>query len=110
MNSIRQRNILEYIETNQIVTIKELQNLFPDVSLMTIHRDLDVLSQGGAIVKVRGGARAVRHTGDPGFDVRLEENNPGKMSMDMEPMSQASVMQPSQSTFRSDRSVVTRDW
>ena len=81
MNSIRLKNICDYIETKQVVTIKELQRLYPDVSLMTIHRDLDVLEESGVIVKVRGGARAVRHTGDPGFEVRLQENNAGKLVM-----------------------------
>lgn len=81
MNSIRQKKICDYIETMQIVTIKELQSLFPDVSLMTIHRDLDALEESGAIVKVRGGARSVRHSGDPGFEVRLRENNEGKAAM-----------------------------
>ena len=55
MNSIRQKIICDHIESRQIVTIKELQTLFPDVSLMTIHRDLDALEASGAIVKVRGG-------------------------------------------------------
>lgn len=81
MNSIRQKKICDYIEARQIVTIKELQNLYPDVSLMTIHRDLDALVQSGKVVKVRGGARAVRHTGDPGFEERLQENNAGKVAM-----------------------------
>lgn len=81
MNSIRQKSICDYIESRQIVTIKELQALFPDVSLMTIHRDLDALAQSGAIVKVRGGARSVRHSGDPGFEERLQENNAGKLAM-----------------------------
>ena len=78
MNSIRQKKICDFIESQQIVTIKQLQELYPDVSLMTIHRDLDALVQSGAVVKIRGGARAVRHTGDPGFEVRLQENNAGK--------------------------------
>lgn len=79
MNSIRQQTIRVFIEQNHVVTIKELQALCPDVSLMTIHRDLDALEQGGSIVKVRGGARSVRHAGDLGFDVRLQENISGKM-------------------------------
>ncbi len=96
MNSIRQKSICDYIESKQIVTIKELQNLHPDVSLMTIHRDLDVLEQSGAIVKVRGGARAVRHTGDPGFEVRLRENNTGKAAMAQKALS---LIQPGCSVF-----------
>lgn len=81
MNSIRQDETREYIEQNHVVTIKQLQSLHPDVSLMTIHRDLDALEQMGVIVKIRGGARSVRHTGDPGFEERLRENNRGKSSI-----------------------------
>lgn len=81
MNNLRQERLQEYIEKKNTVTIKELQGIFPDVSLMTIHRDLDLLEKQGFIVKFRGGARSVRHTGDPEFNVRLLENNPGKMTI-----------------------------
>lgn len=81
MNSIRQSLIREFIEKNHVVTIRELQALCPDVSLMTIHRDLDALAHSGIIVKVRGGARSVRHAGDIGYDIRLQENIAGKMVM-----------------------------
>lgn len=81
MNSIRQALIRDYIEKNNVVTIRQLQALCQDVSLMTIHRDLDALVQAGTIVKVRGGAKSVRHAGDLGFDVRMEENISGKMSI-----------------------------
>ncbi len=81
MNSIRQQQILDYIEKNHVVTIRALQELCPDVSLMTIHRDLDALELRGSIVKVRGGARSVRHTGDLGYDIRMQENVEGKLLM-----------------------------
>ncbi len=81
MNEIRLEQIRQFIESNHVVTIKQLQALCPEVSLMTIHRDLDLLAQSGDIVKVRGGAKSVRHAGDPGYDVRLRENNAGKHLM-----------------------------
>ena len=96
MNSIRQEQIRDCIEKNNVVTIKELQALFPEVSLMTIHRDLDALEQAGDIVKVRGGARSVRHTGDLGFDVRLRENNAGKREIAHKALS---LIQPNSSVF-----------
>ena len=68
----------QYIEQENVVTIKALQQMFPNVSLMTIHRDLDLLEQEGCIVKFRGGAKAVRHAGDLEFNVRMAENNAGK--------------------------------
>ena len=81
MYSIRQEQIREYIEEKNVVTIKELQALFPEVSLMTIHRDLDALERSGTVVKFRGGAKSVRLTGDPEFNVRMRENNSGKQVM-----------------------------
>ena len=79
MNSIRQEQMREYIEQRNLVTIKELQAIFPKVSLMTIHRDLDALERSGVVVKFRGGAKSVRLTGDPEFNVRMRENSEGKM-------------------------------
>lgn len=78
MYSIRQEQMREYIEQKNVVTIKALQALFPDVSLMTIHRDLDALERSGVVVKFRGGAKSVKLAGDPEFNVRMRENNIGK--------------------------------
>ena len=81
MNKVRQEKIRREIERCHVVTIRQLQALCPEVSVMTIHRDLYALEQTGAIVKIRGGARSVHHAGDPGYDVRLQENNGGKLLM-----------------------------
>lgn len=81
MNTIRQEKILAFIEQNNVATTKELQALCPEVSFMTIHRDLDALEQQGVIIKVRGGARAVRHAGDIAFDESIQENNRGKSAI-----------------------------
>ncbi len=81
MYSLRQERIKQYIEQENVVTIKALQKLFPDVSLMTIHRDLDSLQAQGTVVKFRGGARSVRYSSDPEFNVRMRENNMGKMEI-----------------------------
>lgn len=78
MNNIRQEKIKELIEQQNVVSIRQLKALFPDVSLMTVHRDLDALVREGSIVKFRGGAKSVRHAGDPEFNERIRENNPGK--------------------------------
>lgn len=81
MNRIRQDRIKDYIEAHELVSIRQLRDLFPEVSLMTIHRDLDTLVEEGFVVKFRGGARAVRHAGDPEFNERMRRNNAGKMAM-----------------------------
>lgn len=81
MNRIRQDKIKDYIESRGVITIKQLQDLFPDVSLMTIHRDLDALVESGDAVKFRGGAKSVRHAMDLEFDVRMRQNNAGKTAI-----------------------------
>lgn len=96
MNTIRQEKMREFIEQNRVVTTKELQALFPDVSFMTIHRDLDALEKRGVAVKIRGGAKSVRHTGDIGFDERMQENNSGKSAIAQKAIS---LIQPHSSVF-----------
>ncbi len=59
MNS-RQRIIAEFIEEKREVTLASLRNLVPDVSEMTIRRDLEALEHTGHIVRVHGGARSVK--------------------------------------------------
>ena len=81
MYSIRQEQMKEFIERENVVTIKQLQSLFSDVSLMTIHRDLDALEKDGVIVKFRGGAKSVRHAGDLEFNERMGANNLGKTAI-----------------------------
>ena len=96
MNQIRLDRMKAYIEQKNVVTIKELQALFPEVSLMTIHRDLDALMEAGAVVKFRGGAKSVRHSGDPEFNVRIGENNSGKFAIAQKAME---LIQPHSSVF-----------
>lgn len=96
MNKIRQEKIKEFIEEKNVVTIKQLQALFPDVSLMTIHRDLDALVEEGSVVKFRGGAKSVRHSGDPEFNVRMRENNAGKLAIAQKALE---LIQPHTSVF-----------
>lgn len=81
MNRIRQERMKKYIESKSIATIKELKALFPDVSLMTLHRDLSALEALGIITKYRGGVRSVHQADDVEFNIRMKENNTGKISM-----------------------------
>jgi DeoR/GlpR family transcriptional regulator of sugar metabolism len=74
MYEIRQAKIKDLIQKNQIVSMKELQELCPDVSLMTLHRDLDALAAAGIIVKLRGGARVAMQSGETSFQIRQNEN------------------------------------
>lgn len=80
INNLRREEIKKYIENQGVVTIKELSALFSSVSLMTIHRDLDVLEQEGYIVRVRGGAKYLGGTSDhePAYELRAIKNKRAK--------------------------------
>lgn len=96
MNRIRQERIKEYIESRSVATIKELQELVPEVSLMTIHRDLDALEKQGIIAKYRGGVKSIHHPDDVEFNIRMRENNNGKQLMAQKALS---LLQPHSSIF-----------
>lgn len=96
MNRIRQESIKKYIESQSVATIKELRELFPEVSLMTLHRDLNALEEMGIITKYRGGVRSVHHPDDIEFNIRLKENTAGKISMMKKAMK---LLQPQSSIF-----------
>ena len=49
MYHIRQDKMKAFIEAEYAVTIRQLQELFPEVSLMTIHRDLDALDRKSVV-------------------------------------------------------------
>lgn len=78
MYDIRRQEMSRLINERERISIKELQQIFPGISLMTIHRDLDALESTGLIVKVRGGARSVHHKVDPSLEIRSRENLAGK--------------------------------
>lgn len=74
MNQIRREQIHKYIQEKGAVSIKQLTELFPDVSVMTIHRDLAKLEEERLIIRTRGGAMSVNyHVITEGkFETRLQ--------------------------------------
>ena len=66
------------------MTVKELSALFPDVSLMTIHRDLEKLEQEGVISRTRGGAVSTVQGGsitEAKLEARMHTNMKAKREM-----------------------------
>ncbi len=57
----RRKLIYDLIEQKGEVTIHELESLFPDVSSMTLRRDLDFLENEHKLVKIKGGAMSLSH-------------------------------------------------
>lgn len=78
MNVNRREIIRSYVNDKDFISIKELQELCPEVSFMTLHRDLDVLEEEGVLTKVRGGAKILHYTTEPLFDIRSRVNIRGK--------------------------------
>lgn len=79
MNTVRREEIKKYIEHKDVVSLKELSTAFSNVSLMTIHRDLDFLEEQGYIIRIRGGARYIGHRSvEPAFETREIVNKDAK--------------------------------
>ena len=57
----RREQIKKHIISKGFVTLTELSSLFPDVSTMTLRRDLEYLETQGEIVRTKGGAKSIMH-------------------------------------------------
>ncbi len=57
----RRSKILELIVDNGFMSIAKLAELFPNISAMTIRRDLETLEQRGEVVRTKGGAKSIVH-------------------------------------------------
>ena len=56
MKNERRSQIKAYISEHKSARIEDLAKQNPDVSLMTLRRDLAALEEEGFLVRVRGGA------------------------------------------------------
>lgn len=54
----RREAIKKILREKGVVYLKELEELFPDLSSMTLRRDLEKLEDEGFAIKIRGGARS----------------------------------------------------
>lgn len=66
IRSARLKQILTWLEEENALSIKEFESRL-GVSHMTVHRDLDALSEKGLIRKVRGGAVLAPHQSEARF-------------------------------------------
>ncbi len=77
---LRRADILERVQRDGRVSLSDLVNDYA-VSPVTVHRDLDLLSSGGLIERVRGGARAVPESRAPietAWSARMRQAGPQK--------------------------------
>lgn len=77
MSSGRRGMIKELLSQKPFVSLQELEQMFPDVSSMTLRRDIEYFERLGEAIKVRGGARSMKfitNSLEDSFSKRLSEN------------------------------------
>ena len=82
MTADRRASINQYIQSRGEIRLKELEERYPDVSSMTLRRDLEFLERQGRIVRIRGGAKSLAHLSmikEAAYTQRQAENTDAKM-------------------------------
>lgn len=63
MSFNRREKILELLREQNTVMLRDLEKQFPEVSAMTLRRDLEFFEKIGEVIRIRGGARRVKSLG-----------------------------------------------
>ena len=77
MSSLRRNKIRELLQAKPFISLHDLEAMFPDVSSMTLRRDIEYFEKQGEAIKVRGGARSMKFittSMEDAFSLRLHEN------------------------------------
>ncbi len=81
MHSARREIIRDMLQTTPFLSLHELEARFPDVSSMTLRRDIEYFEKIGEAIKVRGGARSmkfIKTSMEDAFQQRLKRNTDAK--------------------------------
>jgi DeoR family transcriptional regulator, fructose operon transcriptional repressor len=84
MNIPRRDQLREYIQNKGEVQLKDLEQLFPDVSSMTIRRDLTFLENKGYLIRTRKGAKSISQipaTQEDVYSRRAQKNMDAKIQI-----------------------------
>lgn len=84
MKAARRQLISELIQSRPFISLKELEEKFPDVTSMTLRRDIEYFEKQGELIKVRGGARSMKFitaTSDDAYTEREKENYSSKLAI-----------------------------
>lgn len=86
MNNKRQEHILEILEKKGDIQLNELKEIFPDVSMMTLRRDLIKFEKKGIVFRTYGGAVSVKKlpngSGEENpYSLRASENVEAKIQI-----------------------------
>ena len=81
MERSRRDTVREILISKPFTSLDELERRFPEVSSMTLRRDIEFFEEQGEVIKVRGGARALRFISmskEDSFYKRTFQNMEGK--------------------------------
>ncbi len=81
MGRTRRAEVREILISKPFTSLQELEERFPEVSSMTLRRDIEYFEERGDVIKVRGGARALHFitlTLEDSYYKRSLENTEGK--------------------------------
>ncbi len=84
MNYPRKVLVREILISKPFTSLKELEERFPDVSSMTLRRDIEFFERQGDVIKVRGGARSMKFittSMEESFSTRSTENTFSKQKI-----------------------------
>jgi len=84
MNYPRKVLVREILISKPFTSLKELEERFPNVSSMTLRRDIEFFERQGDVIKVRGGARSMKFittSMEDSFVTRSNENNYSKQKI-----------------------------
>ena len=77
----RRAAVGQLLQSKPYVSLHELEERFPDVSSMTLRRDIEYFEGLGEVIKVRGGARSMKFittSMEDAFSLRLNSNMTAK--------------------------------
>ena len=82
MTNERKERIRAIVEEKGEIRLKDLNEVFPSLSTMTLRRDLDALEQEGHVIRTHGGAVSVKRLTGKGeenpYETRAQENQEAK--------------------------------
>jgi len=84
MATKRRNAVNTYIQSKGEVTLAELERRHPEVSSMTLRRDLATLERRGHIIRIRGGAKSIAHLSllkEAAYTQRQTEHAQAKMEI-----------------------------
>ncbi len=108
MYNERREQIRSLLAANSFVSLKELEAMFPQVSGMTLRRDIEYFEKQGEAIKVHGGARSMKFittSTDDAISTRMSTNVESKEKIAKRA---ASLMETGRSIFIDSGSTLSR--